>query len=168
MDIEVSAIYKSETWIYSNSSLAFLPRPTQSHSARAGCSWLQVSHVSPFCCAGSCSFDCCPFARIVKCLLSEVQAATSPCFYDRETRAENFGIYWNSQSEWTVFQVALWFCKVCECVCRCVDSLIFRWECFSLIVVCSVCLQTNSCSASLSTRQPVFGYDATMFPSDCG
>ncbi len=70
-----------------NTPLAPLPRPVQSHSgwAGAGCSWLCVSHVSQFCRVGRCLFDRCLSARVVKCLLSEVQAATGPCCYNRVT-----------------------------------------------------------------------------------
>lgn len=48
-------------------------------------SWLWVNHVSPFGCVGKCSFNYRLSAGVVKCLLSEVQAATGLSFCSRES-----------------------------------------------------------------------------------
>lgn len=65
--------------------------------------WLWVSHVSQICCVGKGSFSLHLSVRVVKCLLSEVQAATSLCFCNRRTVQRLNRIYWSRQ-----IQKGLW------------------------------------------------------------
>lgn len=59
--------------------------------------WLWVSHVSQICCVGKGSFSLHLSVGVVKCLLSEVQAATSLCFCNRGTVQRLNRIYWSRQ-----------------------------------------------------------------------